>query len=332
MASEPARHHVSRKSLPWYLRQPIIHRGLHNIHDGVVEHSRTAVERAIAAGLPLEVDIDSSSDHVNFVFHDRHLDNLTDGSGELRRMKARDIRACSLIKTRGEPIMLLEELLDLVRGRVPLMIEYKSRECSITRGVREAARILDRYDGVYGIQSFNPFILEWYRENRPTVPRGLLTTDLDTLQSREQYMIGFLRKRMYPDFCSHQCRQLNNWSFQWVIELQVPIIAFTVRDNEDWNASRKFADNMYFEFIEPDVDDWRVPATDDWRRRTGEQVDRRQHANQPPNLPNDLWKGPTPWFAGRNPLFPERSTPNKDNGEHKGLHRAGGQPVPSRKN
>ena len=135
--------------VPWYLTQPIIHRGLHNIHEKIVEHSRTAIRRAIAAGLPIEVDIENSFDQVNFVFHDRVLDKLTNGSGVLREVLAAEIRSCGLIYTQGEPILTLEELLDLVDGRVPLLIEFKNRELAMLPAIKEAARILCRYRGKF---------------------------------------------------------------------------------------------------------------------------------------------------------------------------------------
>jgi len=288
---------VPDSDVPWYLTQPIIHRGLHNIHEKIVEHSRTAIRRAIAAGLPIEVDIENSFDQVNFVFHDRVLDKLTNGSGVLREVLAAEIRSCGLIYTQGEPILTLEELLDLVDGRVPLLIEFKNRELAMLPAIKEAARILGRYRGKFSVQSFNPIILEWFQENVPSFLRGLLATDTDTMEARDQYLVCMLRNRIRPHYCAFQCRQLNSWSFQWVLEFGVPVLAFTVRDNTDWDIARTYAENMFFEFIAPDKNDWRRRAATNWRTEVGEAVDRREMDNQPEGLATDRAKGPTPWWA-----------------------------------
>src|ERR1043166_7935773 len=94
---------------PWYLACPIAHRGLHNIHDHVAEHSREAIRRAMAVGLPIEVDIESSADDVNFVIHDTVLDNLTNGHGMIRELSSAEIRRASLKLSVGEPVMVLEQ-------------------------------------------------------------------------------------------------------------------------------------------------------------------------------------------------------------------------------
>jgi glycerophosphoryl diester phosphodiesterase len=283
---------------PWYLNRPIAHRGLHNIHDRVIEHSREAIRRAIAAGLPIEVDIESSADHVNFVIHDTVLDNLTSGHGVIRELPAAEVRKASLRFADGEPIMLLEELLEFVHGRVPLVIDFKSRDIGVTESVQSASSILDKYRGEYSVQSFNPFILEWFAEHFPRAPRGLITADIDKLQGRSHYLVCMLRKTMGLHFISHHCRSLNCWTFQWALETNLPIIAWTIRNDVDWEIARTFAQNMFFEYVEPDKSDWRIPARSSWRAMIGERVDRRLCIdNQTPTLTTDTREGPEPWWT-----------------------------------
>jgi hypothetical protein len=202
--------------------------------------------------------------------------------------------------------MTLAELLDLVDGRVPLMIEFKNRELAVIPAIPAAARLLERYQGVFSVQSFNPMILEWFAEHCPQFTRGLLTTDTDTMEARDQYLIAFLRNRMKPHYCSHQCRQTNSWTFQWIFELQVPIIAFTVRDEEDWGFARNYAENMFFEFVCPDKNDWRRPASENWRRDVGETADRRFLSNQPEGLATDHHRGGVPWWSTNRSWPPKR--------------------------
>ena len=281
----------------WYLNKPIIHRGLHNIFEGVVEHSRTAITRAIAAGLPIEVDIQNSADDGNFIFHDFVLHKLTNGKGEFREVKSAVIRSFSLIHTESEPIMTLEELLELVDGRVPIMIEFKNREVVIPPGIAEAARILSLYKGQFAVQSFSPILMEWFCERYPKFTRGFITSDTDILEARDHYLLCMLRNRIKPHFLAHEMSLRNCWTFQWIFEQDLPILAWTVRDDDDWDVARTFADNIVFEFIAPDKDDWRKPSATNWRAEAGERTDRRACTNQPPRLKHDGSKGILPWWA-----------------------------------
>lgn len=301
----------------WYLNKPIIHRGLHNIFEGVVEHSRTAITRAIAAGLPIEVDIQNSADDGNFIFHDFVLHKLTNGKGEFREVKSEVIRSFSLIHTQNEPIMTLEELLELVDGRVPIMIEFKNREVVIPPGIAEAARILSLYKGQFAVQSFSPILMEWFYGHYPKFTRGFITSDTDILEARDHYLLCMLRNRIKPHFLAHEMSLRNCWTFQWIFEQDLPILAWTVRDDDDWDVAKTFADNIVFEFIAPDKEDWRKPSETNWRAEAGERIDRRTRSNQPPRLKHDGSKGILPWWAknrswppvpDRKPLSPSLET------------------------
>jgi glycerophosphoryl diester phosphodiesterase len=287
----------------WYLEKPIVHRGLHNIFEGVVEHSRTAIKRAIDADLPIEIDIQNSIDDRSFVFHDFSLDKLTNGKGQVRDLTSETIRSYSLIHTQGEPIMTLEELLELVDGRVPLLIEFKNREIVIPDAIANAARILSKYKGRFSIHSFSPILMEWFRERYPSFTRGLITSDTDILEGRDHYLLCMLRNRIEPHYVAHEMSLLNCWTFQWAVEQDLPILAWTVRDQDDWENARTFADNIVFEFINPDKKDWRKPAEANWRAEVGERTDRKFCRNQPIRLKSDAYKGCLPWWA-RNRSWP----------------------------
>ncbi|HEV7367892.1 glycerophosphodiester phosphodiesterase family protein [Arenibaculum sp.] len=280
---------------PWFLERPIAHRGLHNVYEGVIEHSRESILRALRADLPIEVDLVSSADQVNFVIHDFVLDHLTDGKGDIRALDAATVRACRLNFTEDERIMTLDELLELVDGRVPLMVEIKSRLVRIIPSVQEACRRLDRYDGIFSVQSFNPVVMEWVAEHYPHFTKGLLTYDTDMLEGRNHYILALLRNRMRPDFVAHHLRAQNSWTFQWMLEQDVPRLAFTVRNHAEWDEARAFADNMFFEYVEPDRADWRVPARIPWRADAGEGTDRRDLHN-PPARPDRQLNETDPWW------------------------------------
>ncbi len=291
-----------------FLAKPIVHRGLHNIFDGVLEQTRLSITRAIEIGLPIEVDIETSADDRSFIIHDAVLDKLTNGKGRIRDLHSSKIRQASYHFTNGEPIMFLEELLDLVAGRVPLMLEFKNREIPFPKGVGMAAEILSRYRGQFAVQSFNPMMMEWFAEYYPGFIRGLVSTDIDIQEGRDHFIVSLLRNRMKLDFVNHCWSQLNCWTFQWVMEQRLPVLTWTVRDRHDWEVAKTFADNMLFEFIEPDLDDWRRDSATHWRYDLGERVDRREHLNQPAAFRQDVHKEGTAWWS-RNRSWPPGLNP-----------------------
>src|SRR3954466_4751370 len=108
----------------WLVRTPIAHRGLHAARDGRPENSLAAFAHACALGFPAEMDVRLTRDGEVVVFHDRALERLTGASGSVDERTAAELRGLRLLGT-AEPVPLLRDVLALVAGRVPLLIELK---------------------------------------------------------------------------------------------------------------------------------------------------------------------------------------------------------------
>lgn len=151
------------------------HRGLYDNEGGVPENSLAAFRKAAGENLGAELDVALSKDGKVVVFHDDDLDRMCGVTGkiwdytwdELSRMK---------LKGSEEGIPLFEDVLrTLENGRGPLIVELKngprnSELCEKTYG------ILKNYRNPFCIESFNPFIVKWFRKNAPEVIRGQLAT------------------------------------------------------------------------------------------------------------------------------------------------------------
>ena len=141
----------------------IAHRGLHDLIPGTPENSAAAFTEAVKRGLPIETDIHLSADGRVFVFHDNDLKRMCGADKNAEELTLAELKESRLAKT-DERIMSLEELLALVGGKVPLLIEFKSESAKGCDRLCEAANaILRDYEGKYFVQSFNPFILKWYK-------------------------------------------------------------------------------------------------------------------------------------------------------------------------
>jgi hypothetical protein len=151
---------MTRVPLPEsFLRLPITHRALHDRAAGRIENSPSAIKAAVEAGYGIEVDLQLSSDGVAMVFHDEELDRLTDATGPLNARTAAELGRIPL-KGSTDTIPTLAEVLHLIDGKVPLLIEIKDQtlEMAPTDGNLEAAtaEALKGYKGDVALMSSTP--------------------------------------------------------------------------------------------------------------------------------------------------------------------------------
>ncbi|HHB80131.1 MAG TPA: phosphodiesterase, partial [Aliiroseovarius sp.] len=165
---------------PDFLRLPIAHRALHDLTDGRPENSLSAIRAAIQAGYGIEIDLQPSADGVPMVFHDYTLDRLTGAKGPISQRTAAELGQIPLAgSSHGDTIPTLAEVLDLVAGQVPLLIEIKDRDGALGPDVgtlsREAAEVLAAYTGPVAVMSFTPHAIAAFTPHAPGVRVGLTT-------------------------------------------------------------------------------------------------------------------------------------------------------------
>ena len=168
---------------PAFLARPIAHRALHDRAAGRPENSRAAIRAAIEHGYGIEFDLQPSVDGVPMVFHDHHLMRLTGADGAVRERTAEELGHLQL-KNGDEGIPTLAEVLELVAGRVPLLVEVKDQSHVLgpVEGELEkaTAAALRAYEGPVALMSFNPHAVMALRDAAPDMPRGLVTCDFSS--------------------------------------------------------------------------------------------------------------------------------------------------------
>ncbi len=150
------------------------HRGLHG--NGVPENSLAAFSLAVESGYGIELDVQLSQDGEVMVFHDYTLSRMTGREGNLSDFTAHELRTLTLDDS-DERIPTLSEVLALVDGRVPLLVELKG-ESADTSLCEPLVGLLSKYLGAYCIESFNPILLGKMSKLMPNVWRGLLYTNV----------------------------------------------------------------------------------------------------------------------------------------------------------
>ena len=170
-----------RRNIPEIFRRDYAHRGLHNNSETgeiphIPENSLAAFELAAEKGFAIELDVQLSKDGEVYVFHDYDLFRMTGRKAKLSELSSDELDGLRLLDT-DERIPRFSEVLELVSGRVPILVELKG-ESMDTSLCPKADAILSGYSGEYIVESFNPMLLFWYRKHRPEVIRGQLYTNV----------------------------------------------------------------------------------------------------------------------------------------------------------
>lgn len=249
---------------PSFLRRPIAHRALHDRERGRPENSRSAVKAALEAGYPIEIDLQISSDGQAMVFHDDTLDRLTGEEGPVNARTATELSSMRLLDSE-DGIPTLSDILALVRGRVPLLIEFKDQtgSMSVTDGRLEAAAIsaLRGYQGPVAFMSFNPHAVAELARLSPAIPRGLVTSSYRPADWAELTPATCERLRQIPDydrtgatFISHEASDLARPRVAELKSKGAAILCWTIRSPAAEAMARKVAQNVTFEgYLPPAV-------------------------------------------------------------------------------
>ncbi|MEG1500094.1 MAG: glycerophosphodiester phosphodiesterase family protein [Clostridia bacterium] len=235
----------------WLVEKYIAHRGLHSSE--VAENSLTAFSLAIEKNYPIEIDVQLISDGTVVVFHDEILSRSTGKDGYLKNLTKKELKK-TFLKGTKDTIHTFEEVLKLVDGKIPLLIEIKN-----TQKVGELeAKVLDllkNYKGEFAIQSFNPYVLMWFKQNAPEILRGQLSCSFKG--EKMAFFKKFVLKRMLlnksskPNFISYCGQDLPN---RFVKRYnKIPLLAWTIRSQEDYMKVVKYCDNIIFEDFEPTI-------------------------------------------------------------------------------
>ncbi|MCO5085010.1 MAG: glycerophosphodiester phosphodiesterase [Rhizobiaceae bacterium] len=233
--------------LAWLTERPIAHRGYHDMNNRVWENTLSAFARAVEHGYTIECDVHLSSDGVPVVFHDDTLTRLTGTDGYIWQRTAAEMAALRIGGT-ADRAPRLAEMLELVAGRVPLVIELKGIPGHDDGLVQAVARELEGYRGKAAIMSFDHWLIRDFRRDAPGIPAGLTAWG----EKEHEIEAHFSMLAHGIDFVSYGIAHLPNRFISFVRErLNMPVITWTVRDEPAMQATFAHADQMTFEGFQP---------------------------------------------------------------------------------
>lgn len=230
----------------------IAHRGLFHNERRIPENSMLAFERAIKAGLPIELDVRMTRDKKLVVMHDAGCKRMTGEDFKVSAMLWRELERLPLLGT-DQRIPLLSEVLRLVDGRVPLLIEVKNvswigyLECKLRHMLLE-------YHGKYMIESFHPGVVGWMKLHMKDAAVGQLvsmnSTSLNPIEKIVMQQQGFYRFTK-PDFLSYDMHELTPELSRQMHKMGIKVYAWTVRSVADYNRVKNICDGVIFDTVEP---------------------------------------------------------------------------------
>lgn len=243
------------------LTTPIAHRAFHDLSQGRPENSVEAVQAAIDHGYAIEIDLQLSRDGQAIVFHDYDLTRLTGHKGPIQQRTADELCAIPLLGG-THMIPTLRQVLEIVNGQVPLLIEIKDQDGTLGPAIgrleQAAARDLQGYRGDVAVMSFNPNSVRVFGGFAPNIPVGLTTCDFNAQdwplipKARRERLAGIPdMKPSRATFVSHDARDLGSRQVARLKSRNTPVLCWTIRSPEAEAQARQIADNITFEGYQP---------------------------------------------------------------------------------
>lgn len=212
------------------------HRGIHG-PEGFVENGFLAFAAALEGGAGIECDLRLTADDQIVVFHDADAFRLCGSHDVIARSTLAQLARFTVGK---RPIPTLRQLLALVDGRAPLLLEAKIDERFWHFGPA-LLRALDGYRGAYGVMSFDARLPRWLKSNAPHIRRGLvIKDDLSPVRRWGAMMLAA------PQFLAVDRVALGK---AWVARArrQMPLYSWTIRSAAERTAAEPLADALIWE-------------------------------------------------------------------------------------
>lgn len=230
----------------WLTERPIAHRGYHDLNRAVWENTLSAFSRAVEAGFAIECDLQYAADAIPVVFHDDDLKRLCGIEGDVRQRTAAELGLLTIGGT-ADKVPTLRQLLDLVKGRVPLVLELKGRKGDDDGFAMAVLDTIENYEGPIALMSFDQWLLKDLKGLGTTRPVGLTAEGARP----ENFAVHEGAMQYGLDFISYYYGHLPNAFISRQRDLGKQVITWTVRDDEARTITALNADQMTFEGFDP---------------------------------------------------------------------------------
>ena len=231
------------------------HRGLHR--EGVPENSMAAFRDALDGGYGIELDVHLLKDGNLAIMHDADLFRTTGCQGKMEELTTADLENYHLDGT-DQTIPTLRQVLDLSDGKAPMVVELKVSGNNYAALTEAACKMLDDYNGVYCLESFDPRCLLWLKKNRPDLIRGQLSENYFVTKNKLPFILklilsknlgNFLTK---PDFVAYRYRDRKSTLSNRLCLRRMTGVSWTITSQEEFDIAVEEGWIPIFEGFHPD--------------------------------------------------------------------------------
>lgn len=189
------------------------------------------------------------------VFHDFDLTRLGGREGKPEDLTAEELANLSILGS-DYGVPTLKEVLDMVDGRVPLLIELKSVGFAGPLE-RETWKLLKDYSGLYAVQSFSPFSMGWFKKDESRILRGQLSFSFRGMRSQFPGIVLFLVRHLLtnflcrPNFISYGKDDIRTFIVQFLRKCGIPVLAWTIDTPQQAEKVAPYSDSIIFQHFVP---------------------------------------------------------------------------------
>lgn len=247
-----------RELMASFERVYIAHRGLFDNNTLWPENSLPAFRRAVEAGYGIELDVQLTKDYQMVVFHDGDLSRMCRAEGTVFQSTYKELCQYTLASS-DEKIPLLRDVLEVIGGKVPLIVEIK-QEGDWKETAKTLRDMMVDYPGLYCVESFSPLAMAWYRKNCPDILRGQLSTNFKKNGSSLPWWKRFVLTNLLtnflsrPDFIAYNHKYAGQFSY-WLCRHLFPMenVAWTVKSQEELIRARIVFQVIIFDGFIPKI-------------------------------------------------------------------------------
>lgn len=226
------------------VKNKIAHRGLFD-NKKIPENSIKSFKDAVKKGYVIEFDVHLTKDKKIVVFHDMDLDRMTKKTGPIKELTLEELQKIKLLDTNYN-IPSLDEVLDVIDGKVPILIEIKYD----VKGFELPRLLLKRlkeYNGEVAIQSFDPFYVSYLRFHKNDYLRGLLIgsfrSKIKNIFINNLILLPFNIFISKPDFLAVDKKLYKNKKVK-SFKKKKTVVAWTMKSKEDIEKYKDKYDNI----------------------------------------------------------------------------------------
>ena len=232
----------------------IAHRGLYNNLD-IPENSLLAFKKAVDNNYGIELDLQLTLDDKVVVFHDGSLERMTGIKKNLQYCTYKELQTYKLLDT-DERIPLFEDVLKLLKPDTPLIIEIKP-DGRYIETTKKTVEMMRDYNGLYNMESFNPKVVKYLKDNEPDIIRGQLSYNyLKDPKSNLSFLLKFIATYLLfifytkPDYVAYDVENMDNISFKLISKLyKGECVAWTVKSQKQLDKAREYYKTFIFMYI-----------------------------------------------------------------------------------